>query len=192
MKNRAPEAWGKLQVFTGNGKGKTTAALGTALRAFGFGKRVAIVWFDKGGAHYSERALLRWMAEQKTPTNGALTLVSCGLDHIDQETGRFRFGVTDGDKAEAARGWAEAERLIRGGEYDLVVLDEINSTVSLGMLPEAPVLAALDARPANMEIICTGRDASAALLERADLVTDMRLVKHYLYEGVSAREGLDY
>ncbi len=192
MKNRAPEAWGKLQVFTGNGKGKTTAALGTALRAFGFGKRVAIVWFDKGGAHYSERALLRWLAGQKTPTNGALTLVSCGLDRIDPETGRFRFGVTDEDKAEAARGWAEAEGLIRGGEHDLVVLDEINSTVALGMLPEAPVLSALDARPANMEIICTGRDVSAALQERADLVTDMRLVKHYFYEGISAREGLDY
>lgn len=192
MKNRAPEQWGKLQIFTGNGKGKTTAALGTALRAFAVGKRVAIVWFDKGGTHYSERTLLGWLADQQTPMHGALTLVPCGLDRIDPESGRFRFGVTDEDKAEATRGWTEAERFIRSGEHDLIVLDEINSTIALGMLAEAPVLAALDAKPTNVEIICTGRDASEALRERADLVTEMTLVKHYFYKGATAREGLDY
>lgn len=183
MKNRAPEEWGKLQVFTGTGKGKTTAALGTALRAFATGKRVAFVYFDKGGTHYSERAILERLG---------IPFAASGLDRIDPETGRFRFGVTDEDKAEAARGWGVAEGLIRGGQQDLIVLDEINTTIALGMLPEAPVLAALDARPAGMEIICTGRDAPPGIRERADLLTEMTLVKHYFYHGAAAREGLDY
>lgn len=192
MKNRAPEEWGKVQVYTGNGKGKTTAALGTALRAFSTGKRVAMVWFDKGGTHYSERGFLAWLREQETPWGGSMTIAASGLDRIDPQTGRFRFGVTDADRAEAARGWSVAEGLIRDGQHDLVVLDEINTTVALGMLPEAPVLAALDARPAHVEIICTGRDAPPGIRERADLLTEMTLVKHYFYHGAAAREGLDY
>ncbi len=192
MKNRAPETWGKLQVFTGNGKGKTTAALGTALRAFAAGKRVAIVWFDKGGTHYSERTLLSWLGEQHPAFGGSITTAASGLDRIDPATGRFRFGVTDEDKAEATRGWEIAAGFIAGGAHDLVVLDEINSTIALGILPEAPVLVALDARPPNVEIICTGRDASDGIRARADLLTEMTLVKHYFYGGVAAREGLDY
>lgn len=192
MNNRAPEEWGKIQVFTGNGKGKTTAALGTAIRAFAKGKRVGIVYFDKGGTHYSERDFLAGLAQEPSPHGGRIQVEASGLDRIDPDTGRFRFGVTDPDKADAARGWQVAAGWIGSGEYDLVVLDEINSTIHLGMLPVEPVLAALDGKPSHVEIICTGRDAPEAIQERAHLLTDMHLVKHYFYHGAAAREGLDY
>ncbi len=192
MNNRAPEVWGKIQVFTGNGKGKTTAALGTAIRAYAKGKRVGIVYFDKGGTHYSERDFLAALAMQASPHGGRIQVEASGLDRIDPDTGRFRFGVTDPDTAEAARGWQVAAGWIGSGDFDVVVLDEINSTISLGMLPVEPVVAALDGKPSHVEIICTGRDAPDAIKERADLLTDMTLVKHYFYHGAAAREGLDY
>lgn len=192
MNNRAPEEWGKIQVFTGTGKGKTTAALGTAIRAIAKGKRAGIVYFDKGGTHYSEREFLSWLADQTYPSGGVIHVAASGLDRIDPQTGRFRFGVTDDDIAEAKRGWSIADEWIKSGNYDLVVLDEINTTVDLGMLPVEPVIATLDAKPPHVEIICTGRNVPEAIKERAHLLTDMTLVKHYFYHGAAAREGLDY
>ncbi len=190
MPNRAPEKWGMLQVYTGNGKGKTTAALGTALRAFARGKRVGIVYFDKGGSHYSERVLLDWLASQTGPSGGTIRYVATGLDRIDAATGRFRFGVTDEDRAEAVKGVAAAKELL--GVCDLVVLDEFCGSLGLWMISEADGRATIDAKPESVECICTGRDAPAWLTERADLVTEMRLVKHYFYRGDAAREGIDF
>lgn len=180
------QPWGLLQVLTGNGKGKTTAALGTAIRAVAKEKKVAILYFDKGGEHYSERKIL----DEKF--KGEVDWVATGLDRIDPKTGRFRFGVLPEDKVEAERGVGIASELISSGRYDLVVLDEINTTVSLGMLELAPVLELLRSKPKHVEIICTGRNALPELIELADLVTDMSLVKHYFYKGIPAREGLDY
>jgi cob(I)alamin adenosyltransferase len=191
MPNRAPEKWGMLQVYTGNGKGKTTAALGTALRAFAKGKRVAMVYFDKGGTHYSERGLLDWFKEQSFPGGGALTYIATGLDRIDPESGRFRFGVTDEDRAEATRGLIAAKAFLVDG-YDVVVLDEFNTSLGLAMISEADGRAVIDMKPKNVECICTGRNAPAWLIEKADLVTDMTIVKHYFYHGEAARDGLDY
>lgn len=170
-----------IQLFTGNGKGKTTAALGTALRAIATGKRVAIIYFDKGGTHYSERKLLT-----------SVDVVATGLDRIDAKTGRFRFGVTDEDKAEGEKGLSVARAFVESGRYDLVVLDEVNTAVSLGIIPLAPVLNLLRKKPAHVEMILTGRGAPPELIEAADLVTEMKLIKHYFYHGESAREGLDY
>ena len=191
MPNRAQEKWGMLQVFTGNGKGKTTAALGTAVRAYATGKRVAILYFDKGGTHYSERALLDWLMTQPAPFGGALQYVATGLDRIDPQTGRFRFGVTPEDREEADRGVALAMKFF-STNYDLVVLDEFNTALGLEMIDAAAGRAVIDAKPAWVECIATGRTAPEWLIERADLVTDMGIGKHYFYHGEPARYGLDY
>ncbi|OGL73990.1 hypothetical protein A3D73_03945 [Candidatus Uhrbacteria bacterium RIFCSPHIGHO2_02_FULL_60_44] len=177
---------GLIQVFTGNGKGKTTAALGTAIRAAGKGMKVAIVYFDKGGTHYSERHVLG------SKFAGEIDIVPTGLDRIDPKTNKFRFGVTDEDKAEAERGLAIVRDLLSRRDHQLVILDEINSTVSLGMLNEQDVLTVIKSKPDDVELILTGRDAPASFRDLADLVTEMKLVKHYFYHGVPAREGLDF
>lgn len=190
MSNRAEEKWGMLQVFTGNGKGKTTAALGTALRAFAQGKRVGFVYFDKGGTHYSERLVLDALAAQPPTGMGTITVIATGLDRIDPVTNRFRFGVTPEDIVEATRGIAAARTLF--SHVDVLVLDELASSLDLGMITEADARALLDERPKNVECICTGRNAPQWLLDQADLVTEMILVKHYFYHGATARYGLDY
>lgn len=180
------EQWGLIQLFTGNGKGKTTAALGTAMRALAKGKRVAFIYFDKGGeTHYSERELLR-------ASFPSVDIHPTGLDRIHPETGVFRFGVTDEDRTEGERGLALLEALFDHPVHDLIVLDEINSSTALGILNESRVLDVLKKKPDDIELILTGRDAPASFRERADLVTEMRLEKHYFYQGVKAREGLDY
>jgi len=176
---------GMIQIFTGNGKGKTTAALGTLIRAAAKGKKVGIIYFDKGGEHYSERKILF----EKFPE---IDVVVTGLERIDSKTGHFRFGVIEKDKMEARRGLAIAGYWILKKDYDLVVLDEINTSISLGMLEESLFLEILKNKPARVEIICTGRSASDKLKEIADLVTEMKLEKHYFYQGVPAREGIDF
>jgi len=185
MEDASKQPWGLIQLFTGNGKGKTTAALGTAIRAAAIGKRVAIVFFDKGGdTHYSERDVLR-----KIPN---VDLFVTGLDRVDAQTGTFRFGVTEADMEEGRRALAIVNKLFQEKKYDLVVLDEINSSTKLGIIAEADVLSLLDRRPETTELILTGRDAPESYKTRADLVTEMTLVKHYFYRGVKARRGLDY
>lgn len=177
------QGFGLVQVFTGNGKGKTTAALGEAIRALGACKKVGIVYFDKGGnTHYNERAVLERLG---------VTYVATGRDRIDPVSGRFDFSIQPIDKDEARRGLDEARRMF-AENYDVVVLDEINSTADLGMIALADVLALLDAKPDATELVLTGRNAHDAVLDRAHLVTEMKLRKHYFYSGVQAREGLDY
>ncbi|MDO8425619.1 MAG: cob(I)yrinic acid a,c-diamide adenosyltransferase [bacterium] len=217
-------ATGLIQIYTGNGKGKTTAALGLALRARAAGKRVAIVFFDKGGEHYSERALLGTLGVE---------WFACGLDRIDPTTDRFRFGVIPEDIQQAEQGIAKAQDLLfrssssrggaRGGAedaherdlLDLLILDEINTTVTLGMLTEAAVEHLLDTKPGTTELVLTGRTEVSKALEtanlpgkpwpdgnqhqrwlsyfdRADLLTEMHLHKHYFYHGTPARVGIDY
>ncbi len=175
--------WGLISVNTGEGKGKTTAGLGAAIRAAGREKRVAIVYFDKGGMNYGERRMLDKL-------KGEIDYVVSGLDRIDPKTREFRFGVTEEDKAEAARGLAFVREL--APKYDLMVLDEINSTIDLGMLRLEDVLDFLRSKPEDLELILTGRNCPKEILEMANLVTEMSLVKHYFYEGVGAREGMEY
>ena len=115
-----------------------------------------------------------------------------GFDRIDPITGRFRFGVTDEDRAEGQRGLIIIKKIFDEQRHTLIVMDEINSSTDLGIVSEAGVLALLDQRPPDVELILTGRNAPASFIERADLVTDMAIVKHYFYHGVKAREGLDY
>lgn len=190
MKNRSPEKWGLLSVYTGNGKGKTTAALGAAIRALGAGKKISIVYFDKGGTHYSERALLQWLGRQKLPTGGKIKYQAFGRDRIDPKTGRFDFKITPRDKTEAKHALLAAEKMFRSSE--LVILDEFNSCLKLGMISQQAGRRLIDKKPENVECITTGRGAPGWLRRRADLVTEMTLVKHYFYRGLTARKGIDY
>jgi len=182
-KIKGREGFGLIQLVTGNGKGKTTAGLGQAIRAHGAGKKVGIVFFDKGGDHYSERKVLEELG---------IKYVATGRDRIDPKSGRFDFSITNEDKKEAERGLSEARKMLEEDGYDLIVLDEINSTTDLKMLDEKSVLDLLDHKSDNVEVILTGRNAPESFIERAHLVTEMKLRKHYFYSGVKAREGLDF
>lgn len=179
------KGYGLVQLIYGNGKGKTTAALGQAIRCAGSGRKVFIVYFDKGGTtHYNERAVLDQLP--------AIDYLATGRDRIDPVTNAFDFSIQDEDRTGAACGLAGAAAAMREPGYDLVILDEINSTVSLGMLAEADVLAALAAKREDVEVILTGRNPPQSFIDAAHLVTEVRLERHYFYSGVPAREGLDY
>lgn len=175
--------FGLVQVVTGHGKGKTTAALGQAMRAHAIGKKVAFVYFDKGGdTHYSERRLLDQLG---------IVYIATGRDRIDPVTGRFDFSIQEIDAQEAKRGIAAAEQFLAQG-IDLLILDEIHSTADLGMIDLADVHQLIDNKPIHTELILTGRNAHEDIIKKAHLVTEMRLRKHYFYSGVPAREGLDF
>lgn len=173
---------GYIHVYTGDGKGKSTAALGLAIRAFGAGKKVGIVYFDKGGQNYNERKILDKLGIEYHVT---------GLDRINFETKEFRFGVLPEDKKEAERGLEITEELFKK-DFDLIILDELNLATSLGMLDILKVLLIIDSKPEKTELVITGRNAAKEILDRADLVTEMKLVKHYFDKGIEAREGIEY
>ncbi len=182
---RGFQGYGLIQLIHGTGKGKTTAALGQGIRCAGAGKRVFIVYFDKGGeTHYNERAVIDKIDNIK--------YVATGRDRIDPVTNRFDFSIIDVDKSEARRGIHEVRQALTSGEFDLVILDEINSTVDLGMISEDEVIEVLAKKLSQVEVILTGRNPPASFVDLAHLVTEMKLERHYFYSGVAARAGLDY
>jgi cob(I)alamin adenosyltransferase len=184
-----PEAPWKLQVYTGNGKGKTTCAVGLMIRALGAGLKVAFVQFDKGyhgEEHYAERHILRKLE--------GIDLFPTGCERMTPG-GKFRFGVLPEDLAEARRGLEIVHDLIAHPRHQLVVLDEILSAIPYHLLKEEQVLEVLDRYEAAgrpFELVITGRKASEAIIGRADLVTEMRPVKHYFDAGLMARPGIEY
>ena len=169
---------GQFQVYTGDGKGKTTAALGLALRASGAGMKVFIGQFMKAGNSSELSALARLR----------------GVDVECFGSGRglmLRRAAEPEDAACAKAGAARVLAALRGG-YDVVIADEINCALSFGLLEEADLLTLIDARPPTVELVFTGRGACEAVLRRADLVTEMRAVKHYYAEkGLPARVGIE-
>lgn len=168
---------GYVQVYTGDGKGKTTAALGLALRASGHGLRTYIGQFMKG-QRYGELEALR--------DNVHITIEQYGeVHHIYEDS------VTADDVERARRGLELAREAMLSGRYDIVVLDEINVAIWFGLIETEEVLAFLDERPAEVEVVLTGRRAPQALIDRAHLVTEMRMVKHYYEQGVGARRGIE-
>lgn len=192
-----------VQIYTGDGKGKTTAGLGLAIRALGWGKRVGIIYFDKGGDEYGERKVLDGL--QISPlrpslalgtsvemTSGRISYRAFGLDRRDKATGKFRFGVTPEDIAEGSKGLALASEWVSSGLYDLVVLDEINTSASLGIVKVQDVLELLSKRSLNTEVVLTGRNCPPEFIQVADLVTEMKMVKHYFDKGQPTREGIEY
>jgi len=170
---------GLVEVFTGNGKGKTSAALGIALRAAGHGMRVHIIFFMKGDYPYGERESFSH-------------LVNVDVSHFGQETFVDPSNVKAEEIAEAKRGLDKAREVIQGGSYDVVVLDEINVATAWKLLDIEEVLELLRDRPPNTELILTGRYADRRLIEAADLVTDMVNLKHPYDRGILSRKGLDY
>ena len=168
---------GYVQVYTGDGKGKTTAALGLALRASGNGMHIYIGQFMKG-QHYGELEALR--------DHPRITIEQYGdVRCIHREE------VTPDHVTQAQQGLARARVAMLSGQYDVVVLDEVNVAIWFGVLAVEEVLAFLDQKPDHVEMILTGRRAPQALIERADLVTEMREVKHYYQQGVVARKGIE-
>jgi len=168
---------GYLHVYTGDGKGKTTAALGLALRAVGAGMSVYIAQFAKGMV-YSELSTLERLGD-------SITLEQWGRDcFIHNEP-------TDDDRALARRGFERVREVLRSGDYDLVILDEGNIATYYGLITVDELLAAINDRPEHVEVVVTGRKADERLIEAADLVTEMRLIKHYYDRGVQARPGIE-
>lgn len=176
---------GLIQIFEGHGKGKTTAALGLAVRMVGAGHKVAVVYFDKGGTHYSERDAIEKYLSDMIEVHGT------GRDRIDA-MGRFDFTITEVDKEEGARGIEIVRELMKRVDIKMIILDEINSSVDLGIVKEKDVLELIECKHPDMELVLTGRNAPQSFRGAAHLVTEMTLQKHYFYSGVKARVGVDY
>ncbi|MCP4366177.1 MAG: cob(I)yrinic acid a,c-diamide adenosyltransferase [Planctomycetes bacterium] len=168
---------GKVQVYTGDGKGKTTAAMGQAIRALGHGQRVLVVQFLKGRPT-GEIDILRGMDNVTVQRYGSSEFV-CG-------------DPTPEDMALAKEGFEKAVEAVMSGGYDLVILDEINILVNYKMLEVDQVLRLIKERPEGVELILTGRNAHPQVVDAADLVSEVRAVKHYYKEGVGARPGVEY
>lgn len=171
---------GYVQVYTGDGKGKTTASLGLVCRAAGYGQRSCIVSFLKGDPNYGE---LRFIREHMPMVEYHLAGRMNFVDPSDPDPE---------DVAIAADGIARAKEAIASGEFHVVVLDEVNVAANLGLVDEDEVLAMLDSRPEHVEVVLTGRDAPEKFIERADLVTEMRMVKHFYEAGIPARRGIEF
>lgn len=170
---------GLIQVYTGNGKGKTTAALGLALRAVGHGLKVCMVQFIKGGGAYGEH----FAAEKLFPQ---LTIHQTGRDNWI-----FRDNLDPEDIRVAAGALDLAQLALRSGQYDLVILDEINGAAWFGLIDVEEILALMALKPANVELVLTGRSADERVIAGADLVTEMCEIKHYYATGVQARIGIE-
>jgi cob(I)alamin adenosyltransferase len=173
------EKRGLLQVYTGDGKGKTTAALGLALRALGHGWRVAIIQFMKGDEKYGEVQSLRQFPNCQLMQYGRDVLVD--LNKPDPQ-----------DLMLAQQGWSTARKIIDENTCDLLILDELNVAAALKLVEEGDIVSTLTRRPGNMEIVVTGRYAPQAIQNLADLITEMRMVRHPFEQGVPAREGIEY
>lgn len=172
-------AQGLLIVFTGDGKGKTTAALGMALRAAGHGMKVLILQFIKGGWSYGELKSVRALDTVTLKTLGSgFTWTKENLDE---------------DRRLAEAGWLEAREAIQQGDFDMIILDELNIVLSYGLLTLDQVLPVLVNRPPRPHLVVTGRNAPRPLIEAADLVTEMRAVKHpYHDQGIRAQKGVEF
>jgi cob(I)alamin adenosyltransferase len=174
-----PVELGMVQVYTGDGKGKTTAAVGLAMRAIGKGLKVLMIQFLKG-REYGELVTARRLA-------GDFEIVQCGLDTFVK-----RGEPSAEDLRLAQEGLERARRAIMSGEYDIVILDEVNVAVALGVLSVSEVLPLIDDRPPGVELVLTGREAPDEFLERADIITEMKCIKHCYDDGVPLREGIEF
>jgi len=170
---------GLVQVYTGNGKGKSSAAFGLALRAIGRGLKVYIIQFIKGGFDYGELYIV-----DKLPN---LTLKAFGRGKFVTQKPAEKVDVKFAEEALAL-----AEEVVKSGEYDIVILDEINVALNLKLIEIGKVLELVKNKPKHVELILTGRYAPNEIIEAADLVTEMKEVKHPFNKGFEARKGIEY
>lgn len=168
---------GYIQVYTGDGKGKTTAAFGLAIRAVGAGLRVFIAQFVKNSEYSELKAIQKW--------GDAITLRQYGRgDFLNRRP-------EEEDIRAAKEGLQKVKEIMRSGRYDVIILDEINIAVWFGLISVVDVLAFLREKPDHVEVVLTGRKADPRIIEAADLVTEMKEVKHYYRQGVVARLGIE-
>ena len=171
---------GLIQIYTGNGKGKSTAAFGLALRAAGCGLRTAIVQFMKKGEWYGEIAAIKQLPLVDIYSYGGSKFLKKGTPP-DQENLDL-----------AAAAMAKARELMAQEEIDILILDELNNAVFFDLITEEQALALFEEKPSYMELIATGRNATSAMTARADLVTEMREIKHPYQQGIQARKGIEF
>lgn len=167
----------QIHIYTGNGKGKTTAAIGLALRSAGAGKKIFIAQFVKG-MHYAELDALKRFPE--------ITLRQYGLDCFIVNK------PTENDIQAARKGLAEVKDILASALYELVILDEVCIALFYKLFDESEILELMKSKPENTELVLTGRYASEVLIQAADLVTEMKEIKHYYKMGVKARVGIEY
>lgn len=170
---------GLIQVYTGNGKGKTTAAFGLAIRAVGHGFRVYIIQFMKGKDDCGELEGLKRLSPE------------CQVEHFGAPGWVNKGEFQEEHIHEVRKGFLKAQEIILSGEWDIVILDEIVNALWYELIPENEVIELLSKKPPHVELVLTGRNASQALVEKADLVTEMVLKKHPFEQGIGARKGIE-
>jgi len=171
---------GLVQIYTGDGKGKTTATFGLTLRAVGHGFRVYIIQFMKGKGGYGELEGLKRLQPE------------CQIEHFGAQGWVHKGENLEEHIKEVRKAFIRAEELIISGEWDIVILDEIINAIWFELIPESDVLDLLNKKPPHVELVLTGRNASQALIDRADLVTEMVQRKHPFEQGIMARLGIEY
>jgi cob(I)alamin adenosyltransferase len=168
---------GYVQVYTGDGKGKTTAAIGLTFRAAGAGLKVYIAQFLKMGDYSEIKAFRRF--------SDLITIEQFGL-------GRFTNGKPEQEDIDAAqKGLERVKVVMQSNTYDIMILEEANVAVKFGLISVQDLIHLIECKPSNMELVITGRGASPKIIERADLVTEMKAIKHYFKKGVTARIGIE-
>lgn len=182
--NPSWEQHGYIQIYTGNGKGKTTASLGLAMRALGRNWKVLIIMFTKGGDNYGELTSFKNLSPG---ISNNLVIEQAGLDRIV-----YSHNKSDDDEQEIKKGWEIAKKAIQNDEYQLIILDEINIAIDLKILNIDEVVEVLKDKPKEMEIVMTGRNAHPKAIEIAHLVSKIEPVKHYWDTGVWARKGIEF
>ena len=175
---------GYIQVYTGNGKGKTTASLGLAMRALGRDWKVLIVMFTKGGNDYGELNTFRQFSPRISEN---LKIVQAGLDRVI-----YRANENEQDHKKIKKGWNIVKKAVKNNEYQLIIMDEANIAIDMGILDVDEVIDVLKSKPDEMEIVLTGRNAHPKIVEIAHLVSKIEPVKHYWDKGITARKGIEY
>jgi cob(I)alamin adenosyltransferase len=179
MSRTEMEGPGFIQVYTGNGKGKTTASLGLALRAAGHGYKTIVIQFMKGKIDYGE------LKAQKLLDPYLKIVQAGGPDFVNKEK------PSEQDVKMAHDGLEIAKKALSEGMYDIVILDELNVAVDFGLITIKEAMGLIEQKPGHVELIITGRYARQEIIDRADLVTEMKEIKHYYHKGVQARDGIE-
>jgi cob(I)alamin adenosyltransferase len=176
---KTAEFKGRVQIYTGSGKGKTTAALGLALRAAGHHMKVLMIQFLKGGIAYGEIE----SAKKLTPYLKILPMGrECFVNKKDPDPDDLRW---------ARKGWDLAQKAVYSRKYRIVILDEINVAVNYGLVPRRELISLMERKPEDVELVLTGRYAHPEVIRRADLVTEMKEKKHYYKKGIESRVGIE-